>query len=93
MSWILSVGIFSLSVVDTFVPNCNTRWRFPGGTSGEENCLLMQELQRCGFDLPVRETLWRRAWQPPPVFLPGESHGQRSLEGYKSMESQRAGHD
>ena len=25
---------------------------------------------------------WRREWQPTPVFLPGESHGQRSLEGY-----------
>ena len=25
---------------------------------------------------------WRRAWQPPPVFLPGESHGHRSLVGY-----------
>ena len=25
---------------------------------------------------------WRRKWQPTPVFLPGESHGQRSLEGY-----------
>ena len=25
---------------------------------------------------------WRRAWQPTPVFLPGESHGQRSLMGY-----------
>ena len=25
---------------------------------------------------------WRRAWQPTPVFLLGESHGQRSLEGY-----------
>ena len=24
----------------------------------------------------------RRAWQPTPVFLPGESHGQRSLVGY-----------
>ena len=28
---------------------------------------------------------WRRAWQPTPVFLPGESHGQRSLVDYKSM--------
>ena len=26
--------------------------------------------------------LWRREWQPTPVFLPGESHGQRSLAGY-----------
>ena len=25
---------------------------------------------------------WRRAWQPTPVFLPGESHGQRSLGAY-----------
>ena len=25
---------------------------------------------------------WRRKWQPTPVFLPGEAHGQRSLEGY-----------
>ena len=28
------------------------------------------------------EDPWRRAWPPTPVFLPGESHGQRSLEGY-----------
>ena len=25
---------------------------------------------------------WRRAWQPTPVFLPGDSYGQRSLAGY-----------
>ena len=28
--------------------------------------------------------LWRTAWQPTPVFLPGESHGQRSLVGHSS---------
>ena len=28
------------------------------------------------------EIPWRRKWQPTPVFLPGESHGQRSLAGY-----------
>jgi len=27
---------------------------------------------------------WRRAWQPTPVFLPGESHGQRSLVSYSA---------
>jgi len=26
---------------------------------------------------------WRRAWLPTPVFLPGESHGQRSLADYR----------
>ena len=32
--------------------------------------------------IPGLETIpWRRAWQPTPVFLPGESHGQRNLVG------------
>ena len=34
------------------------------------------------FDSWVGKIPWRRAWQPTPVFLPGESHGQRSLMGY-----------
>ena len=34
------------------------------------------------FDPWVRKIPWRRAWQPTPVFLPGEPHGQRSLVGY-----------
>ena len=38
---------------------------------------------RCRFNPWVGKRLpWRRAWQPTPVFLPGESHGQRSLVGY-----------
>jgi len=36
------------------------------------------------FDPWVGKIPWRRAWQPTPVFLPGESHGQRSLAGYSS---------
>ena len=35
-----------------------------------------------GSDPWVRKVPWRRAWQPTPVFLLGESHGQRSLAGY-----------
>ena len=30
----------------------------------------------------ARKIPWRRDWQPTPVFLPGEFHGQRSLGGY-----------
>ena len=37
---------------------------------------------RHGFDPWVGKIPWRRAWQPTPVFLPGESHGQRKLAGY-----------
>ena len=36
---------------------------------------------RLRFDPWVGKISWRRAWQPSPVFLPGESHGQRSQEG------------
>ena len=39
-------------------------------------------IQRPRFNPWVRKIPWRRKWQPTPVFLPGESHGQRSLEGY-----------
>jgi len=35
-----------------------------------------------GFNPRVGKIPWRREWQPTPVFLPGESHGQRSLGGY-----------
>ena len=30
----------------------------------------------------VRKIPWRRKWQLTPAFLPGKSHGQRSLGGY-----------
>ena len=30
----------------------------------------------------VNAKLWKRKWQPTPIFLLGESHGQRSLVGY-----------
>ena len=44
-----------------------------------ENLPAMQETQvpSLGWEDP-----WRREWQPTPVFLPGESYGQRSLVGY-----------
>ena len=38
---------------------------------------------RWRFDPWVRKSLWRRAWQSTPAFLPGESHGQRNLAGYR----------
>ena len=35
-----------------------------------------------GLNPRVGKIPWRREWQYTPVFLPGESHGQRSLVGY-----------
>jgi len=43
--------------------------------------------------LPPGKIPWRRAWQPTPVFLPGESHGQRSLVGYSPWGGKRIGHN
>ena len=54
---------------------------FPGGASGKESTCQCRRLQRLRFDPWVRKTPWRREWQPPPIFLPGESHEQRSLAG------------
>ena len=36
---------------------------------------------------------WRRKWQPKPVFLPGESHGQRNLVGYRPWACKRVKQD
>ena len=48
---------------------------------------------RPGFNPWVGKIPWRRAWQPTPVFLPGKSHGQRSLAGYSPWGCKRVGHD
>ena len=57
-------------------------WGFPGGTSGKEPACQCRRFRRPGFDPWVRKIPWRRKWQPTPVSLPGNFHGQRSLEGY-----------
>ena len=54
---------------------------FPSGVSGKEPACQCRRHKRHKFNLWVRKILWRRAWQPTPVFLPGESHGQRGLVG------------
>ena len=48
--------------------------------ANEPSCQCRRH-KRCEFDPWVGKIPWRRAWQPTPVFLPGESHGQRSLAG------------
>ena len=51
-------------------------------SSGKEFACQCRRHKRQGFNPWVRKIAWRRAWQPPPVFLPRESHGQKSLIGY-----------
>ena len=49
------------------------------GSSGKEPAFQGQRCKRHWFDPWVGKIPWRRAWQPTPLFLLGESHGQRGL--------------
>ena len=55
--------------------------RLPWWLRQESVCL---QCGRPGFNPWVRKIAWRRRWKPTPVFLPGKSHGWRSLVGYSS---------
>ena len=65
----------------TFMSRCvSTRtsrpfWGFPGGSEGKESTCKVGSIPGSG------RFPWRREWQPIPVFLPGESHGQGRLAG------------
>ena len=69
------LGICMSKIIESSNSN---RWGFPGGTSGKE----CRRHKRCRFNPWVGKIPWSREWRPTPVFLPGESHGQRSLAGY-----------
>ena len=51
---------------------------FPGGSEVKR----LSAMQETRVPSLVRKIPWRRKWQHTPIFLPGESHGQRSLVGY-----------
>ena len=53
-----------------------------GAASDKEPTSKYRRHKRHGFDPWVGKIPWRKAWQPTSVFLPGESHGQRTLAGY-----------
>ena len=55
---------------------------FPGGASGKEPACQCKRRKRLEFNHWVRKIPWKRASKPTPIFLPGKSHGQRSLARY-----------
>ena len=71
----LEVDIESLTIIVLLFPG------LPWWLSGKEYAC---QCMRCGFDSWVRKIPWKRTCQLTPVFLPGKSHGQRSLAGYSS---------
>ena len=55
---------------------------FSSGSASKESTCPCRRYRRCRFDPWVRKSPWSRKWQPILVFLPGKSHGQKSLVGY-----------
>ena len=72
--------IFSYQA-NTLIEICSSA----GGNSSKEPACQCRRYKRRQFDPWVRKLLWRSAQQPTPVFLPGESHGERSLVGYRPV--------
>ena len=76
-------------------PKGNQPWIFIGRTDAEAKAsqvLMVKNLpaksqrhKKHEFNPWVGKIPWKRAWQPTPVFFPGESHGQRSLVGYSMV--------
>ena len=54
----------------------------PWWLSSKESACQCKRPKRGGFSPWVGKIPWRRAWKTTPVFLPGESHGQRNPTGY-----------
>ena len=81
--FLISLGFFIVCFkhIQRFVNNgdhymfCDSQG-FPDSSDGNESP------RGSGFDPWVGQIPGRREWQPTPVFLPGEFHGQRSLVGY-----------
>ena len=64
----------------------------PRWQGGKESACQCRRCRKCGFDPWVRKIPWSRKWQCPLVFLPGESHGQRSLVVYSPWGFIESGH-
>jgi len=65
--------------------NCSYLWwhrGFPGGASVKNLPANAGDTRGRGFSPWVGKISWGRAWQPTPVLLSAESHGQRNLTGY-----------
>ena len=65
-------------------------WGCPHGTSGKEATCHCGGIRDLG-SIPGK-TPWRRAWQPTPVSLPGESPWTEEPDGLESVGLQRVGH-
>ena len=89
-TWSQSTTLSSLCYTATFHAHILTS---PDGASGKESAYQYRRCRRHRFYPWVGKMPWRRAWQPTPVFLPGEPYAQRRLVGLPSIGLRRVGHE
>ena len=78
------------SSIYSFLRNLHTALQTSLVAQWQRICL---KCRRCRFDPRVGKIPWRRKLQPIPVFLPGKSHRQKSLAGYRQWGRQRVEHN
>ena len=81
--------VLTLSTIYTMARKCG----FPAGTRGKEPACQCRRHKRHRFHPWVGKIPWRRAWQPTPVFLPGESPWTEEPGRLQSIGLQRVGHN
>ena len=84
------VCVYRYHIVTLICISLMTNDEFPWWVSGKESAC---QCWRRRSHLWVRKIPWKRRWQPTPEFLPGKSHGYRSLVGYSPWGCERMGHD
>ena len=82
----LSIGYISVGIFKAL-----DEWFSSSLARGIWQCIETMQETRVGS--PGQEDPWRGAWQPTPVFFPGEFHGQRSLMGCNPWGLRRVRHD
>ena len=75
--------------MNTVEAHCLNNTGLPWCLSGNESAC---QCRRCRLNLGWEDTLDKK-WQPTSVFLPGKSHGQRSLVGYNPWGHKSVGHN
>ena len=93
--WFFNIVVIVLENINYFIANnvlitipdkiytyIRKHMGFPGGANGKEPSCQCRRHKWHRFSPWVGKIAWRRAWQLTPVFLPAESHRQKSLEGY-----------
>ena len=85
-----SIHVAADGLISLFLWLGNIYYTYIGGASGKEPTCQFRRHKTCGFNPWIGTIPWSRKWQPTPVFLPGESQGQKSLEGYSPWSSKES---